>query len=123
MEVFKSYTLILFVLSLSLLSCGEQRSTVNRKALEEEMENREIKKVSDAEITNAALQQGKLLADTAQKVLASALASQIQKNGIEKAVEFCHINAYPLIDSLASLHQTDIRRVTSKARNPKNRPS
>lgn len=123
MEAIKSRVFILIVFTfISLVGCGEKRSTVERKALEEEMRDREIKKVSEVEITEAALQRGALLADTAQKILASALASQIQQNGVEEAIEFCHTNAYPLIDSLASLHHTSIRRVSLKARNPKNRP-
>src|SRR5688572_6608580 len=55
-----------FVLVLSLFSaaCGGSLSDEQRNKMREQMEQHEIKKVTDAEITEAALQQGRRLYQT-----------------------------------------------------------
>ena len=55
--------------------------------------------------------------------LGENLIGTIQKKGIVSALEFCNIHATPLTDSMATVHNAIINRVTDKPRNPKNKAS
>ena len=44
----------------------------------------------------------------------------IQKKGTLAAVEFCHVKAYPLTDSMSVVYHANIKRVSDKPRNPGN---
>ena len=54
-------------------------------------------------------------------ILGKNLMGQIQKNGTEAAVDFCHIKAIHLTDSMAMVHNATIKRVTDKPRNTDNK--
>ena len=66
------------------------------------------------------MEKGKMYAQSTQKVLGKNLMSNIQKNGVVAAVEFCNEKAYSLTDSMAIIHNAKIRRVTDKPRNLEN---
>lgn len=53
-------------------------------------------------------------------ILGKNLMGQIQKNGTEAAMDFCHVKAIPLTDSMAKVHNANIKRVTDKPRNKDN---
>jgi cytochrome c553 len=53
-------------------------------------------------------------------VLGQNLMGTIQKKGTVAALEFCNTKAYPLTDSMAVVHNANIKRVTDKPRNPYN---
>ncbi|MGF1555378.1 DUF3365 domain-containing protein [Paucihalobacter sp.] len=53
-------------------------------------------------------------------ILGKNLMGQIQKNGTEAAMDFCHVQAIPLTDSMANVHNANIKRVTDKPRNTAN---
>lgn len=57
---------------------------------------------------------------TTKQVLGANLMGTIQREGVETAVDFCHIAAYPLTDSMAQVHQAQIQRISDKPRNPNN---
>ncbi|MCK3683458.1 DUF3365 domain-containing protein [Maribellus sp. YY47] len=63
---------------------------------------------------------GSEITNQAQAVLLSNVGSAIQKGGTEFAVEFCHLKASPLIDSLSQVFSCNISRVSEKNRNPNN---
>ncbi|KAB2813739.1 Tll0287-like domain-containing protein [Phaeocystidibacter luteus] len=69
-----------------------------------------------------AASEGALIADASQGALASALMKQINKDGFEGAVTFCHENALPLTDSLELIYNADIRRTSFRFRNAGNEP-
>lgn len=52
--------------------------------------------------------------------LGKNLMGTIQKKGTLAAVEFCNVAAYPLTDSMAVVHNANIKRVSDKPRNPNN---
>ena len=85
-------------------------------------QSQEVKKVKEADIISAGLERGKTIADITQKVLGSTLKSKIQNKGIEAALTFCNLNAYPIVDSLSRLYSAEIKRVSLKNRNPGNFP-
>lgn len=91
--------------------------------LQEEIENREIKKVSEGDISAAAEKLGAEIAMSTKKTLASNLKRAIQNEGVASAIEFCNIAAYPLVDSLQKKYNAQIRRTTLKTRNPNDKPN
>lgn len=76
--------------------------------------------VLTAEQVEKYTKQGLEYANSTQGVLGKNLVQQIQKNGIENAIGFCNVKAYPLTDSMATFHDVQIKRVSDKNRNPKN---
>lgn len=109
-----------FILSLSL-SCTNDKK-VDSRAIKEEIENRKIKKVTEAEIVAKVHELGDEIALKTKKALGKKLKNAIQNGGVENAISFCNLNAMPLVDSLSSKFSAEIRRVTLKARNPNNHP-
>ncbi|HRD57338.1 MAG TPA: DUF3365 domain-containing protein [Ferruginibacter sp.] len=63
---------------------------------------------------------GDSIATAAQNVLLNNVATAIQKAGTEYAVEFCNVNAVPLTDSVALVHQVTVQRLSDKSRNKHN---
>jgi len=66
---------------------------------------------------------GKKYASASKAALGKKLMAAIAENGPDEAVEFCNINALPLIDSLSLAYGAKIRRATDKPRNPLNKAS
>ena len=66
------------------------------------------------------LAQGKKIAGEAQAVLGKNLMNAINTKGTKYAVEFCNIEAMSLTDSMATLLNASIKRVTDLPRNSKN---
>lgn len=77
----------------------------------------------DADAVEAArLEQGGQLAHAAFTALSAHLQQAMQQGGPAHAVDFCSLNALPLLDSLSAAHGARIRRATNRARAPHGRP-
>lgn len=105
----------------SLTSC-DPKEKVNAPGLREEVENRKIKRITEAEIQQRALVMGDSFALIAEKTLGHALKTVITEQGVSQAIDYCHINAYPLLSGLQTDNGIEIRRVSFKNRNPENVP-
>lgn len=66
------------------------------------------------------LEKGLQLAMATKAVLGKNLLGAINSKGTEHALAFCNQRAYPLTDSMAVELDAPIKRVSDKARNPKN---
>ncbi len=66
---------------------------------------------------------GKEIALKAKEILGKNLKLAINKGGVKNAIEFCNINALPLIDSLKENLGVNIKRVSLKARNTNDIPN
>ncbi|MEM8892936.1 MAG: DUF3365 domain-containing protein [Bacteroidota bacterium] len=111
---------LLAVSVLVLLACESKNIDSDQRAVvQQEMDNRELKKLADVDILNAGKEQAAMLADTAQKLLGGTLMSTIQAEGVPAAVSYCNIVAYPLIDSLSKAYGATIKRASLRVRNPK----
>lgn len=95
---------------------------MDRKAYEEEKKSREIKRVREGEILDAALRTGRNLSEVAQEELIRTLLAAIEQHGIQGAVAYCHTQATPLMDSLSQANKAKVSRVSEKNRNPENKP-
>lgn len=58
---------------------------------------------------------------TTKAVLGKNLMGTIQNKGALEALEFCNVRAYPLTDSMAVVHNANIKRISDKPRNQKNK--
>lgn len=66
-------------------------------------------------------ERGMQMVMTTKAELGKNLMGQIQKNGVLAALDFCNVQALPITDSMATVNQARIKRVTDKPRNPKNK--
>jgi len=98
-------------------------TTERSSALEEEIESRELKKISDGEIMTAAAKWGESLAQQTQQLLGTNLKMALQESGPKGAIKFCNIQAYPLVDSIQQNQEIHIRRTSLKIRNQENKPT
>jgi hypothetical protein len=77
------------------------------------------KAVSNKEVLSP-IEKGKSIAQATQASLGKNLMQAIGERGSAGAVEFCNIQALPITDSLAEMHNANVKRVSDKNRNPKN---
>ena len=105
-----------------LAGCVGKIDDKNINAAKEGIENRKIRKISDAELIVLTYERGRIISDTAQKTLAHHLSTAIADNGFEGGLQYCNANAYPLIDSIQSNFKVTIKRVSLKSRNPQDKP-
>lgn len=68
------------------------------------------------------IDKGNKIAALAQQALASKLKEALTDGGVEHAIQFCKLNAYPILDSVQEDTGADIRRVSFKTRNPEDKP-
>jgi cytochrome c551/c552 len=71
-------------------------------------------------VTQSNKERGMAYAMETKQELGKNLMGTLQKKGTLAALEFCNVKAYPLTDSMATVHQANIKRVTDKPRNPNN---
>jgi len=64
---------------------------------------------------------GMELALKTKKVLGKNLMGQINKNGTTDALMFCSEKAFPIVDSMSTVLEAKIKRVTDLPRNPNNK--
>lgn len=95
---------------------------VDSEAVRQEIEDRKIKKVTEADIITRVYEIGDLVTKNAKATLGKNLQGALQQGGIEYAIGFCNLKAMPLVDSLSNQYQATIRRVTTKARNQNDLP-
>jgi hypothetical protein len=112
----------LFIACCFCLACNPDK--VDTKAVKKDLENQKIKKVSEGEILSTADVKGSLITDSIQKIISATLDSALSKGSIESALPYCILTNYPVINSLAILHEANISRSTfpDKVRNPSNTP-
>lgn len=100
------FTLIL-ILCL-MISCSEKK----QKATPQEPDS----------IQQEYLKMGGDVSKQAQGVLLKNVSQAMKKGGPGYAIEFCNINALPLMDSLSKLYNCQIKRIATKYRNPVDKP-
>lgn len=69
---------------------------------------------------SALKRQADSIATVSQMILLQNVATAIQKGGTEYAVDFCHVKAIPITDSLSKEVRMSIQRISDKNRNPEN---
>ncbi len=101
--------IILFLVSIITLSYGCRMKTSGDTAKEVD---RDFYLRHGQEVTQVTFQE-----------LSSALGTAMEDGGVENAVNYCKLNALPLVDSLSQVFEVDIRRTSDRYRNQSNAPN
>jgi len=112
----------LIIPALLISSCGPQER-VSKEVFEAVNNQMEVKKLSDFEIVQEAMAWGDSIATEAQVQLISNLQKAIADKGVDGAVEFCNVNATPLLSEVAKKYNVSIRRASNRYRNPADKPT
>ena len=107
------------VLSMGCEPPASQRSP----ELQDEIASREIKKIPEGTIMAKAGELGEQLAAKTQATLAENLKQALKDSGVKGAIEFCNVQAYPLVDSIEKNMDISIRRTSLRIRNAQNTPN
>jgi len=108
--------------TLLLVACGP-RERISKNVFDEVNNSMAAKKLSDAEITQEAMIWGDSISTAAQQLFMGNLHEAIDENGVEGALEFCNVNAVPIIKELSDQYGVSIRRTSFRARNQDNLPT
>ncbi len=104
-----------------MIACGP-RERISRETFEQVNEAMEVKRLTEVEILGEAMAWGDSITTEAQAQLISSLQKAIAENGPVGALEFCNVEALPILAEVSMKHQAAIRRVSNRNRNPSNLP-
>tara|TARA_R110000787_G_scaffold109035_2_gene217559 strand:- start:44557 stop:45186 length:630 start_codon:yes stop_codon:yes gene_type:complete len=110
-------TLYLFLMSVLILFTACKNETKQEGPTKEEIKIEE----SNININPSHAQIGLNIAFTTKAQLGKNLIGTMKEKGVLEALQFCNIKAIPLTDSMATVHQAIIKRVSDKTRNPNNK--
>ncbi len=79
-------------------------------------------RIEESRLTEIAILEGNRIAMETQQLLGSTLKSTIQERGIPAALDYCNLNAYPLVDSIQEKYDVSIKRASMATRNPQDAP-
>ncbi len=112
---------MLFVIVSMVAACGP-REKVSRETFEEVNKAMEVKRLTEVEILEEAMVWGDSITAEAQARLISNLQQAISEKGTIGALEFCNVQALPILEKVGNDHQVSIRRVSNRNRNPLDTP-
>lgn len=107
---------LVFILFVLVMGCSHERQNGNSR------ERREAFSVDSLEMIQYYQKKGEQIIQEAGKALASVLTKAISERGIVEAIEYCHLQALPITDSIAKVHHVKLRRTSHKVRNLQNAP-
>lgn len=110
------------ILILGLLMSCNSKERVSKEIFDEVNKSMEVKKLSEADIIQAAMVWGEEISVEAQKQLITALQEAIANDGVPSAIQFCQVNALPILKEVSDKYQVGIRRVSNDYRNPADKP-
>lgn len=65
---------------------------------------------------------GKRITMLSAKALSGEVMKALQDGGVQHAVDYCHLQANPITDSISKVYEAEISRISDKFRNPANKP-
>lgn len=113
--------LILFI-PVILFSCGSGER-VSKEVFDQVNENMEVKRLTEAEILQEAMVWGDSISTEAQQQLIGALSNALSESGPAGAIEFCNVQALPILEEVGDKYQVSIRRASNRYRNPQDKPT
>lgn len=116
------YKILCLLFLFAVVSCDMKGRRMDQESIREEKKNREIKRVREVDVLNAALEEGRSVVEIAQEELLNRLQQAIDQHGVAGAVEYCNVQALPLMDSLSQAGKIKVRRVSHRFRNPEDKP-
>lgn len=106
-----------FLFSILLFSCNS-KDRISHEVFEQVQQANEVKKLSEVDIFNEALKWGEEISIEAQKQLMGTLQKAVEEKGASGAVEFCNMQALPILQEVSTRYGVTIRRVSNDYRNP-----
>lgn len=106
----------------ALFSCDSEKK-ISREVFEDVRNANEIKKLSEADIIQEAMEWGNEISAEAQKQLMEQLQKAIATHGVPGAVEFCNVEALPMLKETGDSLGVIIRRTSNDYRNPADQPT
>ena len=76
---------------------------------------------SYSQLDTTYISRGNAIARLSFETLSGELQRAMQHGGIDSALLYCNLRAYPITDSLSLVHHAAIKRVSTKVRNPRNK--
>lgn len=104
-----------------IFSCGP-REKVSKEVFEEVNKNMEVKRLLEVDILDEAMIWGDSISIEAQNNLIANLQKAIEDGGLENAISYCNVNASKIVEEGLNNPEINIRRVSTKNRNPSNKP-
>src|SRR5690606_19399580 len=83
----------------------------------------EVKKLSEVDIINEAMEWGEEISKEAQEQLMGTLQTAIADRGIPGALEFCNVKALPILKEVGNQYGVTVRRASNAYRNPADQPN
>lgn len=109
------------LLALSLGACDRER--LDTKRYKKELDNRKLRHVNMANITDQAFISGRIITDTISHAIELNLISLLKLKGLDSAVLYCNAQKYPITDTLALAFGADIKRLDARVLQKKSDPA
>lgn len=119
-KTFKRLTLVGLVFAGLLMWQCNGGKPQNTEAVRKEMAERELKRISDADLMAKGEEIGRVLLDSVQLNFQQALMKALKEKGVSGAIEYCNLNVYGLVKAYEDSLSVVIRRTTDRPRNPAN---
>lgn len=111
------------LITLLILSSCSNNERVSSEVFEEVNSSMEVKRLTEAEILQEAMIWGDSISSEAQTQLISNLKKAIEEKGVDGAIDFCNVSATPILKEVGDKYGIEIRRASTKYRNPQDRPT
>lgn len=105
-----------------LFSCNSNEK-ISKDIFDQVNKSMEVKKLSEVEILDEAMAWGEEISAEAQNQLVSTLQKAIAEKGVPETVEFCNVEALPILLEASTKHNVTIKRASITYRNPADKPS
>jgi hypothetical protein len=112
-----------FLLAITFLSSCGSNERVSKEVFEEVNKSMEVKKLNEVDILQAGMEWGDEISTEAQQQLVSALQKAIEEKGVPGAIEFCNVQAFPILQEVGRKYGVTVRRASNKYRNPADKPT
>jgi hypothetical protein len=108
-----------FFLLAGIISCGNLKEKgYDTKAIAEEVKNREIKHITQAQLDAASTEWGGKIIRTAQQNLVEVLTDALSNHPIEEAAAYCQAGRLSKADSLSQLYGASLKRSSLRDLSP-----
>lgn len=104
--------------SLITLTLCSPKKPVDRTSYEVERSERELKRLTKADIMAEGEKIGKLALSAISENLQNELKAAIANGGVPHAIDYCNLNALSLVGKIEDSLGVSIKRVSDKTRNP-----
>lgn len=115
--------IIFITVVLPFIFACNSNERISKDVFEEVNKSMEVKKLSEVDILDEAMAWGEEISSEAQDQLISTLQKAIAEKGVHEAIEFCNIEALPILQEVSTKHNVSIKRASIAYRNPADKPS